>query len=734
MGLFNELRRRNVFKVGTAYLVLAWIVLQVVDVAVPALHLPEWVNSMVFLFGAIGFPFALFFAWAFELTPEGLKKESDIDREVSVTPQTGRQIDFVIIGLLAIALVYFIWKSNSELASPKQLVEEITESIEKPNQSTKTNATPVSDASIAVLPFVDMSQNQDQEYFADGISEEILNVLAKVKNLKVTSRSSSFSFKGEQINIVEVAKTLGVRHILEGSIRKSGSTIRITAQLIDADSDQHLWSQTYDRELVDIFKIQDEISVSIVNQLKDKLDLNTTITPRDMSNVSPDAHNEYLKGRFFIEKRNEADIEKALIHFTKATELSPEYAPAWMGVAWANLYLFDYGNRLPQVTYKLAKPAAEKALALDPELPEAYAVLSNIIEMNAEFIKSQHYLERSIELNPNYADAYSWLADRPNWLPNWIVDHHPEEGVNYAKIALSLDPLSMLANTNYAENLIALGRYQQAHKIVETMMEINSNYALSYDLLSGLESSQGYYGQSLNNLDIAISHSPGHGQLKSDAATILNRLGLNQKALALLDDGDNSNEYFALTRFWYSGEINSYIKKVRQDYPNSNNVFFGSYLRGNAETLAEDYPAAIDYYLKSNFCDLCDALIYCYQQIGETQTANKLLAERKKRFDKLLNAGVKNWIYHPTNYSGKAPITLVGMNNSYFSGDLDSAITQYQQAISDGYIIEQKYKIHPMYAKLRAHPQWGSLLAESNRHADKERKIYLALSKTDKNN
>jgi len=307
-SLFTELKRRNVFKVGVAYLVLAWVVVQVTDSAVPALHLPEWVNSFVFFIGAIGFPFALFFAWAFEITPEGIKKESDISPEDSISAHTGRKLDFIIISLLIAALGYFIWKS--------QLDNNIPVTSSSPQMKDTLDNKPVNfedyinPASIAVLAFSDLSPNGDQEYFSDGISEEILNVLVKVSSLKVSSRTSAFQFKGTKLGIPEIANQLKVRHIVEGSVRKAGNTIRITAQLIDTKNDTHLWSETYDRPLdtSNLFAIQDEIANAIVEALKETLgleSLNAVKVEQHTTNLT--AYELFLQARPLFQSRQEMD-------------------------------------------------------------------------------------------------------------------------------------------------------------------------------------------------------------------------------------------------------------------------------------------------------------------------------------------------------------------------------------------------------------------------------------------
>ena len=235
MSLFSELKRRNVFRVGIAYLIVAWLTLQVTDIVVPILELPDVFDRGVLLLLAIGFPFALIFAWAFEMTPEGVKKEKDVDRAVSITQHTGRKLDFIIIGVLTVAVAIFaldkfVW---TESVAPK---------------------------TIAVLPFVNMSDDSEQEYFSDGLSEELLNLLAQIPELRVTSRTSAFSFKGKDATIAEVGRTLDVEHVLEGSVRRSGDTIRITAQLINVSTDTHVWSDSWDRDFQDVFVIQDEIA------------------------------------------------------------------------------------------------------------------------------------------------------------------------------------------------------------------------------------------------------------------------------------------------------------------------------------------------------------------------------------------------------------------------------------------------------------------------------------------
>jgi TolB-like protein len=250
--LFEELKRRNVFKVGTAYVVLAWLLAQVTDIFLEPFGAPEWVIKTILLLLIIGFPLALLFAWAFELTPEGLKKEKDVDRSQSITHETGQKLNFAIIFILVLALGYFaIDKFVLEPQRKAETARQSASPVAEPDTS--------SDKSIAVLPFVNMSEDAGNEYFSDGISEEILNSLAKVKDLKVAGRTSSFAFKGRDQDLRQIGDALGVNHILEGSVRKAGAKVRITAQLIQVEDGFHLWSETYDRELTDVFAIRGHI-------------------------------------------------------------------------------------------------------------------------------------------------------------------------------------------------------------------------------------------------------------------------------------------------------------------------------------------------------------------------------------------------------------------------------------------------------------------------------------------
>ena len=297
-GLFHELKRRNVVRVGVAYVVLGWVVVQITQLLFEAFGTPDWVIKTVIVLIGIGFPFALLFAWAFELTPDGLKKTREVDVAASITPKTGQRLNYIIIGALVIALGYFIWERQSYEQSAISPVEPLADVAEKAPAAIETEEPVEAERrSIAVLPFLNMSSDQDQEWFADGLTEEILNSLAKAPDLLVAARTSSFSFKGSSQPVPEIAAALGVDHVLEGSVRRGGETLRITAQLIRAEDGFHLWSETFDRTMEDIISIQEEIAIQIAEALEIAMDPEALAEMMDSGTSSVPAYEAYLTGR-----------------------------------------------------------------------------------------------------------------------------------------------------------------------------------------------------------------------------------------------------------------------------------------------------------------------------------------------------------------------------------------------------------------------------------------------------
>jgi len=399
MSLIQELKRRNVIRVGVLYLIAAWLLLQLTDVLSSLLSVPESAGSIVVMLLMLGFFPVLIFSWVYEMTSEGLRREVDIDRSQSITPDTGKKINTLIIVLLVFAIAGLV----ADRLIPESSVDTdvaAVELVEAPLPADDRSE----DRSIAVLPFSDLSQNQDQQYFTDGLSEELLNLLVHVDELRVASRTSSFAYRGSTLGIPEISRALNVGHILEGSVRKDGDRIRITAQLIEAETDTHLWSENFDRELTDIFAIQDEIANAIVNALTGELGMGSekAITV-EAATENLDAYEMYLTAReLFI---NREQLPESIRLFRKAVELDPNFARAWAGLgaveSVANEWIFGDGiDHSP-----LAKVAAEKALSLNPNLSMPLAVLGAVAD---DYGDALDYYAAAIEKDPKNTTAWLW--------------------------------------------------------------------------------------------------------------------------------------------------------------------------------------------------------------------------------------------------------------------------------------------------------------------------------------
>ena len=409
-GLFAELKRRNVIRVGVAYVVLAWLLAQVAQLAAETFEAPGWVMKMLITLLALCLPLVLFFAWAYELTPEGIKKETVVDRSQSITPRTGRKLDFLIIGLLAVALGYFIWESRFSENPSEPLSSSAQVHTGDGREETEASSA-VNNKSIAVLPFVNMSEDASNEYFSDGVSEEILNALAQVKELKVAGRTSSFAFKGHNEDLRQIGETLGVANILEGSVRKAGDKVRITAQLIQVKDGFHLWSQSFDRELTDVFAIQDEIADAILKEMKAQL-LEGDTKVAEASRTNSEAYDLYLLARQRIYERKQLSLESAKDLLDRVIALDPDYAPAYAQRAITTVLLTDdnYGKTKFEEVRAQARRDIDRALQLNPELAEGWAASGlYYIQRPGEQDEAIDALEKALAINPSLIDASNWL-------------------------------------------------------------------------------------------------------------------------------------------------------------------------------------------------------------------------------------------------------------------------------------------------------------------------------------
>ena len=464
MSIFNELQRRNVFRVTVAYVISAWLLAQVADLVLDNIVAPDWVMQTILLVLVLGLAPVVFFSWAYEVTPDGIKRESEVDRSQSITYVTGRKLDRTITLVLLLAVAYFaidkfVLSPTRPVATPVQTGEEIVETTAAGN-------------TIAVLPFVNMSGDEENEYFSDGLSEELLNVLAKNPALQVAARTSSFSLKGEKLEIGEIGRRLNVDHVLEGSVRKSNDQVRITAQLIRADNGYHLWSETYDRNVDDIFAVQDEIAAKITAALLPQIvgDADDEVTQAASSDyaVPAEAYQAYLLARDQFNRLTISSIKAAYDELKILVREFPDYAEAQ--ALYAHVTLMSSARMGGEIPWIIAEDQVrrtlQKASALKPDLPEIYLVEGLLHARSRDPQTAIEFFERAIELNPSYAEAYLLLSDAAMNLGR------PSQAWEALETARKLDPISVSTLSSVISRATELGQPEVADDAMGVLHQV----------------------------------------------------------------------------------------------------------------------------------------------------------------------------------------------------------------------------------------------------------------------
>ena len=469
MSLLAELKRRNVIRMAGLYVVGAWLLVQVAGTVLPWFAVSASVLRGLVLVLVIGFVPALVFAWVFEMTPDGIRRDAEVTPEQSIAPQTAQRMNRLIVALLLLAATYFGFDKFVLAPKREAALVATTSQVLKAETLASAEAT-VSDKSIAVLPFVDMSQGKDQEYFSDGLSEELLNQLAQLPQLRVIARTSSFAFKGKEVGVADIARILKVGHVLEGSVRKSGNTLRITAQLIRASDSSHLWSQTYDRDLTDVFKVQDEISREVVSALKLEL-LPGKLPDSTQRTHSAAAYEQYLIGKNKV-GGTRANAEASLAALQRAIAIDPGYANAYAALSFTQEQLADFSEDPAQRETHIAAAlaSADKAIALAPDLPNGYVRRGDLrFRVRWDWLGAQADLTRALELDPNKAGTLSVYA------PMLFTLGRREQGLAMLRKALASDPLSANLWAVLARHLYmgAAGTRAEAKQAFERSREID---------------------------------------------------------------------------------------------------------------------------------------------------------------------------------------------------------------------------------------------------------------------
>lgn len=506
--LLEELKRRNIFRVATVYAVASWVILQLADITFPALDIPEADIRYVIIALAVLFPIVLIFSWAFQVTPEGLKRtrpaEAEADADSSTTSQTARRIDFVIIGLLSVALLFFMGEYFTS-SNETELVISADEAPAVKDEDPLSLPNPIVKPSIAVLPLVNMSSDIENEHFSDGLTEELLNVLARNPQLRVAGRTSSFFYKGKNVNLQEIGESLNVTNILEGSVRKSGDTIRITAQLINAETGFHIWSETYDRKITDIFVVQDEIANRVAEAMDIALLSDEVFTPGATTDI-PEAHDLHLQAKALLYDRRQASIEQAIEMFERASELDRNYGPPLVALAEAIMVLENnfFTLQLTEAS-ELAKNALDRAAAIGYTPSEYWSTLGlyhdhlQIIDP-AEAVLAESAYQRALELNDNNISAYLWYASllsESTYATKEVSSiNHLEQAIQLNQMALKLDPKNRVANGNYNINLMDNGQLALAVENLEQLVIKDPDYLQYKALLATAYFVQGNFSES----------------------------------------------------------------------------------------------------------------------------------------------------------------------------------------------------------------------------------------------
>ncbi len=481
-NIFTELKRRNVYKVAVAYAVVGWLLIQVATQVFPFLDIPNWAIRFVIFVTALGFPVALIIAWAFELTPEGIKRTEAAD----AARQHSRGGVWIAVVLIAAALslgLFLLGRYTARTLTPQLSRPAVAVNPQK---------------SIAVLPLVNTSGDPSNEYFSDGLSEELIAVLAKIPDLKVIGRSSSFLFKGKSDDSKAIGEKLGVAHLIEGSVRKQGDRVRIVAELINAADGRSLWSETYDRELKDVFAVQNEIATAVADQMKVKLLGQSARPAASASTQDPAAHNAVLQSDFYFQQQTAESVRKSISFLQEAVRLDPNYALAYakLSQAWRQ-YAASFAIDDAPKAYDEARQAADKAVSLAPDLPEVRMTVG-LLAMNPglDFPAAEKEFRQVLQSSPNNAVAKNGLT------LSLLAQGRLTEAEETCREALSLDPLLTTLWYNLGRIMAGTGRYKEAEEACRKGLELQPGASRFHTYLATLDILQNRPAQAMANAQL----------------------------------------------------------------------------------------------------------------------------------------------------------------------------------------------------------------------------------------
>ena len=572
MSLFVELKRRNVFRVAAGYAVVAWLLIQASDILLGNFGAPDWVFQSLVVFLVIGFIIALILAWAYELTPEGIQRTAP-GSQAETLPAKGRRLDGLIVAglvlVIGVLLVERFWfagngsaPSQAETPAGGALGADLLTAGALDSTPAPAPAEAPSPRSVAVLPFVSMSTDPDNEYFSDGLTEELLNALAQVEGLQVAARTSSFRFKGETGDMADIARQLRVTHLLEGSVRRSGERVRITAQLINAADGFHLWSQTYDRQLADIFAIQDDIAAEVTRALRVRLlgEATPSVPRPPTGNMA--AYGHYLRGRQALRGTTYDALDRAEAAFREALALEPDFAATMAGLAHA-LFLKSGAGMLPaRQAQAEMRPLLQRALALDPDQPLALVLNARVelddptsdLSFSERVAAGEQALRRALELEPGHPEASNFLSRALS------ARGQREEAVAVLLTALARDPLSAQGHVRVGQLYASLGRFDDAIDHLRTAADLAPGDSWPIQSLSWMYYTQGRIGEAIAQRSRVLWVDPRDHEGLIRMVQYLLELDLTEAALPWLEAAERMAPDATVTRLyralwhWRNGE------------------------------------------------------------------------------------------------------------------------------------------------------------------------------------
>lgn len=700
MRLFSELRRRNVIRVAVTYLVAAWVLVQIMELATDTFAAPDWVLKIFIVLLAVGFLPAVIFSWVYEFTPDGLKRESEVAPEESVTAHTAKRLNIAVIVLLgAVVVLYAVDRARLQRARP----------------ATAAQVAPLSDAtaidSIAVLPFEDFSPQGDQAHLARGIADTILHMLAQADGLRVAARTSSFIYQGTSTPIDRIASELGVGAVLEGSVQRFGNRLRIIAQLIRASDQTHLWSQTFDRNADDVFAIQDEIAQAVVAALRPGSEAVVEAPVSERTNVA--AYEHYLRGKEALQQRTATSVEFALEQLQTAVELDPGFVPAWIQLGFTYTTL---NAVTPRTWAEIEGPAEEsfrKAVDLAPNDPEALSGLGSFIANSGyDPFAGRPYLEQALSLNPNNVSALGAMA-RLNLFEGQI-----EAASQMLLRAYELDPNNPLTATDYAALLAALGRYGQARAVAERLLIQSPDSPAGHSLLRAMETNRGRY-------DLAIKHALDELRVNPDSYASYHQLA---DLYATLDDQDRAMAWYQKTPepvqtqdyipdflFMTRDGLPRLLTSAERDlvlYPGwdagQRRYIEMLFLNGLIEQGVEAAGRYEEIFLTS--MSRIDAAIAgaMAERAGTQEFGERLIKLTRERIPTLRDAGVTINVH-----SGEAILAIS-------DGDADAAFRSLDEYLAAGGLHQRFFRLHPVFDPLRDDPRFKTFMANMKSTADEQ--------------